>query len=91
MESFPVQYAVRVVSGLPKGSGCSMFDGYAITRHDADEIAIRLTHHETTAQAIMCTADYPYVETIIPLGSDFAPGLDYTVRVNGLMQTFTAE
>ena len=82
LESWPPQYQVRVVSGLPKGSGCSQANGYEIWRGDSNEIEVVVTHHEITDPLTVCTADFPIVETIVPLGSDFESGKEYIVRVN---------
>ena len=30
----------------------------------------------------VCTADYPLVEAVVPLGDDLEPGAEYTVSVN---------
>ena len=88
LESDPVQYQLRVVSGMPKGSGCSQFNGYEIRRKEADKIDVVVTHHQVSDPDIVCTADYPIVETNVPLGSDFEPGTEYTVTVNGDTVTF---
>ena len=91
LESDPVQYQLRVVSGMPKGSGCSQFNGYEIRRKEADKIDVVVTHHQVSDPDIVCTADYPIMETFVPLGSDFEPGTEYTVRVNGdTVTSFTA-
>ena len=82
LESFPPQYHLRVVSGLPKGSGCSQFNGYEVRRSEANEIEVVVTHHEVADRLVVCTADFPIVETNIPLGSGFESGEKYTIRVN---------
>ena len=82
LESVPPQYQLRVVSGLPKGSGCSQFNGYEIRRSESNDIEVIVTHHEVADRMVMCTADFPIVETFVPLGSDFVSGEKYTVRVN---------
>ena len=82
LESAPPRYQLRVVSGLPKGSGCSQFNGYEIRRRESNEIDVVVTHHEITDQLVVCTTDFPIVETNVPLGSDFEPGEKYYVRVN---------
>ena len=46
LESAPPQYQLRVVSGLPKGSGCSQFNGYEIRRSESNDIEVIVTHHE---------------------------------------------
>ena len=82
LESAPPQYQLRVVSGLPKGSGCSQFNGYEIRRTASNEIEVAITHHEVADPMVICTTDFPIIETNIPLGSDFESGEKYTVRVN---------
>ena len=82
LESAPPQYQLRVVSGLPRGSGCSQVNGYEILRREANEIEVVVTHHEVADQQVVCTADFPIVETNVPLGSNFEPGEEYTIRVN---------
>ena len=91
LEGAPLQYELRVVSGLPKGSSCSRFNGYEIRRTEPDKIDVSVTHHEVADPFVVCTADYPTLETTIPLGSDFEPGQEYTVSVNSdTSQTFLA-
>ena len=92
LESDPPQYHLRVVSGLPKGSSCTRFNGYEIRREDANRIEVLITHHEVFEGLVVCTADYPSVETVVPLGTDFEPGEEYEVRVNGDTKlSFTAQ
>ena len=81
-ESTPPEYGLRIVSGLPKGSSCSWSNGYEIRRGETDRIEVIVTHHEVADQMVICTADYPAVETFVPLGTDFEPGVEYTVSVN---------
>lgn len=91
LESDPPQYQLRVVSGMPRSSGCSQFNGYEIRRKEADKIEVVVTHHQVSDPEIVCTADYPIVETNAPLGSDFETGAEYTVTVNGeTVTSFTA-
>ena len=91
LESSPTQYELRVVSGLPKGSACSIFNGYEIRRAAPTMIEVNVTHHEVADPDVICTADYPTVETSIPLGSDFEPGMEYSVTVNAeTVETFAA-
>ena len=82
LESLPPQYELRVVFGFPKGSGCSRLNGYKIRRSDLTRIDVSITHHEVSDPFVVCTADYPILEVAVPLGSDFEPGLEYTVNVN---------
>ena len=76
------QYQLRVVSGMPKGSGCSQFNGYEVRRIGSNKIDVVITHHQVADPLVACIADYPVVETIVPLGSEFEPGVEYTVSVN---------
>lgn len=82
LESAPPQYQLRVVSGLPMGSGCSQFNGYEVRRGVSNEIEVVVTHHEVADQQVVCTADFPILETNVPLGSNFKSGVEYTIRVN---------
>ena len=82
LESAPSQRQLRVVSGMPKGSGCSQFNGYEVRRREPHRIDVVITHHEVADPFVVCTADYPTVETDVPLGSDFEAGMEYTVSVN---------
>ena len=92
LESWPVQYNLRVISALPKGSSCSRFNGYEIRRAAPNLIEVNVTHHEVAEPRAICTADYPYVETSIPLGSGFESGAEYTVTVNSqATETFVAQ
>ena len=81
-EGMPIEYELLVVSGLSKGSSCSQFNGYEIRRSESDTVEVRVTHHEVSDPMVACTADYPTVETTVPLGSNFEPGVEYTVVVN---------
>ena len=91
MESYPPQYSLHIVSALPKGSSCSWFNGYDIGSPYPGMIEVEVTHHEVTEFGI-CTADYPIVETFVPLGADFEPGREYEVVVNGeLAERFEAQ
>ena len=88
MESFPPQYGVRVVSGLP--SGCVEFGGIS-WEQDGDTIRVEVFNLEP-AEAMVCTAIYGMVENNLNLGSDFQPGRTYTVVVNGdVAETFLAQ
>ena len=43
LESEPPQYQLHVVSGMPKGSSCSQFNGYEIRRREANRIDVVIT------------------------------------------------
>ena len=82
IDGTPTAYQLRVISGMPSGS-CSHFNGYEIRRDNANTIDVRITHHYVVAEGIACTTDFPIIETVVPLGSDFEQGVEYTVSVNG--------
>ena len=91
LESTPPQYEVSVVSTLPLGSSCSTFNGYDIDRRGGNQIHVTVTHLEVLQKNLPCTTDLPAVDTRIPLGSDFTPGEEYTLFVNGVTKTFVAQ
>jgi len=87
-ESFPPQYALRVVSGLP--NGCHEFDAYELTR-DRTNLTIRVTNRVPTDPTLACTQIYGQHEEVVELGTDFQSGTQYTVQVNDRTLTFTAQ
>jgi inhibitor of cysteine peptidase len=89
LESFPVQYNLRIVSGLP--SGCAVFDKAEETGRSGNEITVRVTNTMPADPNIACTAIYGTHESTLGLGSDFTSGQVYTVRVNDKSTTFTAQ
>ena len=92
LESSPPQYQLRVVSGMPTGSSCSQFNGFEIRRIEPQRLEVLITHHVVADSSARCTRDYPIVETVIPLGSDFDSGMEYAVSVNAESDmTFTAQ
>ena len=82
LEIYPVQRQLRVVSGLPTGSGCSWFNGYELRRNNEGDFHLVITHHEISDPSIVCTTEYRSVETVVPLGSDFVAGQPYSISVN---------
>ena len=92
LESSPPQYQLRVVSGMPTGSSCSQFNGFEIRRIESQRLEVLITHHSVADPSARCTKDYPIVETVVPLGSDFDSGIEYAVSVNAEADmTFTAQ
>ena len=81
-------YRLRVVSGRPSGS-CTQVNGYEIIRSEPDLIEAKITHHQVSDPNVMCTKDFPITETVVPLGSGFQAGTEYTVKVNDESRTFT--
>ena len=86
------QYALRVIPGLPKEGKCTAINGYEIRRTEPTRIEVALTHHWVTDPSVACASGWSaLVETLIPLGSDFEGGQEYTVSVNSDMtETFVA-
>ncbi len=84
-ESFPLQYFLTVISGLP--DGCHSFGGYTLTR-DGNRILIKVFNLKPSDTMLMCIQLYGTVETTIPLGSDFDPSQTYTISVNGKTTSF---
>jgi hypothetical protein len=78
-ESFPPQYFVYILAGLP--SGCVQQGTYSVARNGA-EIDIEVLNSVPDGTPL-CAAIYGQYELNIPLGSDFVPGQEYTVSVNG--------
>jgi hypothetical protein len=88
-ESFPPQYAVRIVSGLP--DGCHQFFESRLTARTADTFTVEVTNSVPDDPNIACTQVYGQHESVVELGSDLTPGVRYTVRVNDRSLEFTAE
>lgn len=87
-ESFPVQYALRIVSGLP--SGCAQFEGLAWTL-EGTTITVQVDNLQPKADSgLMCTTIYGTKEHTVELGTDLTPGETYTVVVNDTTITFVA-
>lgn len=89
LESFPPQYNLRIVSGLP--SGCAVFDKAEETAREGTTITVRVTNTMPDDPDVACTAIYGMKETVLSLGSDFESGTTYTVNVNDKSVTFTAQ
>jgi hypothetical protein len=87
LESFPPQYVVHIVSGLP--SGCAQFNELK-TERDGNTITITITNTMPTGD-VACTMIYGMKDHNVNLGSDFVSGETYTVIVNGESTTFVAQ
>ena len=75
-ESFPLQYFLAVVSGLP--NSCHTFGGYTVTRNGTD-VRVRVLNLRPTETGIICAQVYGTVNTNISLGSRFDPSTTYPV------------
>jgi|GEM_PF-213124 len=88
-ESFPPQYFVKIVSGLP--NGCTLYKGFEMDRNN-EVITINVTNVvPEPGQLIACTEIYGSHEENINLGSGFEGGTTYTVVVNNVTETFVAQ
>lgn len=90
-ESFPPQYFLGVVSGLP--GGCAELAGSEVTTSGT---TIRVTvsnRMPAPGEVVACTAIYGYAESTVALGTgaDFTSGTMYTVLVNGERTSFVAQ
>jgi hypothetical protein len=88
-ESFPPQYFLTVVSGLP--NGCVKFDNYYPRRIDETNLEVQIINSVPTEPGTECTLDYGTVETTVVLGSKFESGRTYTLTVNDTIETFVAQ
>jgi hypothetical protein len=82
-ESFPPQVFVHIRGTL--GDGCTSLGTISQERKDnAITVTVRTNHSGADA----CTAIATLLDETIRLDGDFGPG-QYTVTVNGVVQTFT--
>jgi len=90
LESFPPQYNVEIVSGLP--NGCHLFERYEVER-DGSSTDIKITVWNTIpiGDDIACTEIYGTHAGTATLGSDFESGTEYTLTVGDLTKTFVAQ
>ena len=89
MESFPLQYAVSITSGLP--SGCAKFDDYHLRQLDDSTFEIQVINTVPTHPETVCTMIYGSVRTRVDIGSNLKSGQEYTVHVNDRNLTFVAQ
>lgn len=87
MESFPPQYLLNIVAGLP--SGCAEKGTHEVT-YSGNEVRVAVLNSVLTGD-VACTMIYGIYEVNINLGSDFVSGQTYTVYVNDAELTFTAQ
>jgi hypothetical protein len=83
-ESNPPQVTVKISAGLP--SGCAKQDSHSVSRA-GDAITISVLNSVPNTD-LVCTAIYGTYELNVDLGSNFAIGTTYTVRVNDKVTTF---
>jgi hypothetical protein len=87
-ESFPPQYGLSIVAGLP--SGCAEAAGYEVSRA-GDRIEVSVYNTLPSDPNVACTMIYGIYDLNVSLGTDFITGRTYTVDVNGTEITFTAQ
>ncbi|MDO9446117.1 MAG: hypothetical protein Q7K37_12460 [Dehalococcoidia bacterium] len=87
-ESFPVQYAAVVKSGLP--SGCAAFAGIEVER-EGNEFMLTVWNTMPSDPNVACTMIYGIAENTVTLGGGFTSGETYTVRAGDLETIFTAQ
>lgn len=83
-ESSPPQVTLNIKAGLP--SGCAQRESYTFGRN-GDTFTVRVLNSVPTGN-VMCTMIYGTYELNIDLGTDFRPGVTYTVQVNDKTTTF---
>lgn len=87
-EATPPRYILLVRSGLP--NSCVRFGDYALAR-EGTTIRVTVSNLQPADKNVICAPVYTAKETSIPLGAQFDPGRSYTVVVNGVTKTFTAQ
>jgi hypothetical protein len=88
-ESFPPQYFVDIVSGLP--NGCARFDSIETNRSGDTIRIVVLNRVPGPGSIVACTMIYGTVQHHVALSTDFEPGRTYTVVVNDVLETFQAQ
>jgi hypothetical protein len=83
-ESNPAQVALKITAGLP--SGCAKQGSHSVSR-SGDTVTVIVLNTIPTGNPI-CTMIYGQYDLSVDLGSNFAPGTTYTVRVNDKTTTF---
>ena len=81
--SSPEQYFVDVASGEP--DSCYEYSGYDVTRYE-NKVRVEILNIHYIRDG--CAEIYSIVEHTIPIGSDYLPGVNYTVEVNDVAETF---
>lgn len=83
LESFPPQVKVFIKGGL--GDSCTTYRDAAITR-EGTSINIEVTTQRP--RDAVCAQVYTFFERTLDLGSDFATGVTYDLKVNDYVTTF---
>ena len=80
-ESDPPHYFLDLVSVLP--NTCQTFDGIEVER-SGTEITVSITNRAPGGDRSDCEWVSRFMTHSVALGTDFTPGVTYTVRVNGV-------
>ncbi len=88
-ESFPPQYFVDIVSGLP--NGCARFDSIEMSRSGDTIQLVVMNLVPGPGSNVACTMIYGTVQHHVALGTDFEAARTYTVVVNDVTETFQAQ
>jgi len=83
-ESNPPQVTAKISAGL--NGGCALQDSHTVSRA-GDTITISVLNSMPSGRPV-CTAIYGTYELNVDLGTSFAIGTTYTVRVNDKVTTF---
>jgi hypothetical protein len=84
--SSPRQYFADVASGVCHT--CGYFDSYSVARA-GNTVQIKIFNLYSIGREPLL-GPYVVVEHTIPLGTDFVPGVNYTVGANNVTVTFIA-
>lgn len=76
----PTQYSLAITSGLP--NACAKFHDARITSASGTLITVAVTNTVPKDPNVACAEVYGEHTSILQLGSDFSPGVTYTVKVN---------
>lgn len=87
--SLPAEYFVDVLSEEP--TICDYFDSYNVTRTGNTTITVDILNRRCCTGCLERDEYYTNPWHTIPLGSDFIPGVNYTVEVNDVTETFVPE
>ena len=82
--SSPQEYFLYVVSG--ERTTCEHFAVFTVEHASNTTIIVEIFNRECPTEG--CAEEYTEVEHNIPLGSDFVVGVNYTVEVNDVTETF---
>ena len=87
LKSDPPQYFLEIQAGLP--NACHTFGRTEVER-SGTEITVSVINLIAVVDTV-CAEVFEPAPHLLPLGTDFGPGVTYTVRVNDWETSFTAE